>query len=76
MRIKIRKDIAEIDFWINNSTAETLEKCRDWILTRTDLDESLPLDFNQFFKEEWAWNGKWKIHSLVLKIMNGEDDLL
>jgi hypothetical protein len=51
MRIKIRKDqTAEIDFWVNNSTPSKLEKCREWILKRTDLDSNLPLEFIQFFK--------------------------
>jgi hypothetical protein len=53
MRIKIRKDqTAEIDFWVNNSTPTKLEKYRDWILKRTDLSPTLPLEFIQFFKEE------------------------
>ncbi len=53
MRIKIRKDqTAEIDFWVNNSTPTKLEKYREWILKRTDLNPTLAMEFIQFFKEE------------------------
>jgi hypothetical protein len=53
MRIKIPKtQHVEIDFWVNNSTPSKLEKYREWILKRTDLSGSLPLEFIQFFKDE------------------------
>ena len=56
MRIKIPKNlqIVEIDFWVNNSQPTKLEKYREWILKRTDLNGSIPLEFIQFFKEEWT----------------------
>jgi hypothetical protein len=53
MRIKIPKtQNVEIDFWVNNSTPSKLEKYREWILKRADLNATLPLEFIQFFKEE------------------------
>lgn len=54
MRIKIPKSqTVEIDFWVNNSQSSKLEKYREWILKRTDLNSTIALEFIQFFKEEW-----------------------
>lgn len=52
IRIKIRKDCAEIDFWLKNVDEQTvLENYRDWILKVTTLEEETSLEVIHFHTE-------------------------
>jgi hypothetical protein len=53
IRIKVKKDFAEIDFWMRNVDDEkVLEANRQWIIDTTMLDNDTPLEVIHFFAEE------------------------
>ena len=45
IRLKVRKDFTEIDFWVRDVEDEKgLEDCRRWIVGVTTLENETPLD--------------------------------
>ena len=52
LRMKIKKDYAEIDFWLSHIDDEALlEHYRKWIISVTTLDNDTPLEVIAFQKE-------------------------
>jgi hypothetical protein len=44
IRLKVKKDFAEIDFWVRNvDDHEELENTRKWIIKATSLENHTPL---------------------------------
>jgi hypothetical protein len=53
MRIKIKKDYAEIDFWVGTVDDEkALEFYREWITKVTNLDNDTPLEVIHFHSQQ------------------------
>ena len=53
IRLKVRKDFTEIDFWVPDVQDEKgLERCRKWIVDVTTLENDTPLELIPFNHEE------------------------
>lgn len=53
IRLKVKKDFTEIDFWLGNVEDEKiLEACRRWIVGVTTLENETPLEVIHFNVEE------------------------
>jgi translation initiation factor 4E len=53
IRLKVRKDFTEIDFWVGDVEDEKgLEECRRWIVGVTTLENETPLEVIHFHHEE------------------------
>jgi len=53
VRIKIKKDYAEMDFWVSTVDDEkVLEFYQDWIVKVTNLDSDTPLEVIHFHTEQ------------------------
>lgn len=53
VRIKVKKDYAEMDFWVSSVDDEKrLESYREWITKVTGLDNDTPLEVIQFHIDE------------------------
>jgi hypothetical protein len=53
IRLKVRKDFTEIDFWVRDVEDEKgLEDCRRWIVGVTTLENETPLEVIHFRHEE------------------------
>jgi hypothetical protein len=51
VRLKVRKDLAEIDFWVGSAEEAALEKCRRYIVGITALENETPIEFIPFYHE-------------------------
>ena len=52
VRIKVKKDFAEIDFWLSEvDDEEVLQYYQDWIEKVTGLDEDTPMEVIHFHSE-------------------------
>lgn len=53
IRLKVRKDFTEIDFWVRDVQDEKgLERCRKWIVDVTTLENDTPLELIPFNHDE------------------------
>lgn len=52
VRVKVRKELAEIDFWVGSAEEAALESCRRWIITITGLENETPIEFIPFYSEQ------------------------
>ena len=56
VRVKVKKDFAEIDFWLSEVDDEkVLEFYRQWIINVTTLDNDTPLEVIHFHTEWYVY---------------------